>query len=281
MSATLQIDDDIKTFVDAGEMKIGNYEFCSSTLREKYEKAQGNGSRVRMAAAMGAAEEEAGDTEQPVKFRMNRTGNILYSSSSDQLNKETRDLFDSVTVLMAAMTKAMADSKKSLFDYGAWSSMIGKSGYFVEVQKFKKHLTIRTGSVTIDTQIITQLIPGLTTSSSLEIAKDILSSLGGEYSASSTQEDTKLGHILFICEELFGAPSVTVRLFFATKKSHDFITKSPCHSSAQKQIEQDQEANTFLFVSPETVSKFAGQFAEQPEEYLQLIERLKKNIETP
>ncbi len=88
----------------------------------------------------------------------------------------------------------------------------------------------------------------------------------------------QIGHLLFICEELFGAPSVTVRLFFASKKSHSTFTNSPCHKSVSTTFEQLQEANTYLFVSPESIAEYAKRFTEQPEEYLNLIERFKEMI---
>ncbi|HHR5702737.1 TPA: Zygote formation protein zyg1, partial [Klebsiella michiganensis] len=183
-----------------------------------------------------------------------------------------------VTVLFAAMTAALHETKKSLFDYEAWSNLIGGSGFFVEVQKTRNMMTIKNSGVTVNTQIIQQLLPGLSGGSAMEIAKGVLSAVNGEFQAVERDENAKLGHILFICEELFGAPSVTVRLFFASKKSHSAITQSPCHKSVTTTFEQLQESNTFLFVSPDTIAKYAKLFTEQPEEYTNLIGRLKELI---
>ena len=205
---------------------------------------------------------------------MNQTGNIFYSTTSDVLQVETKKLFDSVTVLFAAMTKALREKNKDLFDYASWSNIITKSGYFVEVQKFERTLTIESNSLAINTQIIQQLLPGLTSGNSLEIAKNVLNAINGEYKSSKMNDASKLGHILFICEELFGAPSITVRLFFITKKSHEKITSSPCHKTISQSFEQMQEANTFLFVSPDTIAEFAGKFGDTPEAYNNLIKKL-------
>lgn len=216
--------------------------------------------------------------EVPVHFIMNQTGNIYYACTSEQLMERSKDLFDSVTVLFAAMTRALSLQNKTLFDYAAWSNLIRSTGYFVEVQKFRSMLNIKSGALTVDTQIVQTLLPGLTSGNSMNIAKGVLSALSGEFSAEGVGEDTQLAHILFICEELFGAPSVTVRLFYASKKTHKTVTQSPCHKSVQVSYEQLQEANTFLFVDPDAIAKFAKKFIDEPEEYRQLIERLKEMV---
>lgn len=260
-------EDKIGTFVDAGSTSLRYHTFVSEELNKKKVKA----GRLFNARAMAS---DKGDEEQSVNFRLNRTGNVFYSITSTEMQKETKELFDSVTVLFSAMTKALKQNGKDIFNYDALGKMISKSGYFVEVQKFEKYIIINNTSVTIDTQIVQQLLPGLTSGSSLEIAKNVLGSINGQYKRIKQNEKTKLGHLLFICEELFGAASVTVRLFFATKDSHKDITSSPCYKRSSRTFEQLQEANTFLFVSPDTIAAFADKFKETPEAYDDLINRL-------
>lgn len=262
MSSAINIDSKIGTFVSGGTTTLSNYHFASEAFRS------------RKHPKMLFLQAVAGDEEKPVQFRLNQTGNIFYATTSPELQTETKKLFDSVTVLFSAMTKALNGKHKTLFDYEAWGSVIRNSGYFIEVQKYSKTLQIQSGSLTLDTQIIQQLLPGLTTGSSLEIAKGVLSALNGTFSASSTTETTKIGHILFICEELFGAPSVTVRLFFASKTSHSTITASPCHKSVTQSFDQLQEGDTFLFVSPDTIAEFSKKFGQEPQEYKNLVDTL-------
>lgn len=265
----------LTTFVDAGSTSLGNYSFVSQELNEK--RGTSLSSPKLKSAKIKFAQAESGeskDSEMGVQFRLNQTGNIFYSTTSPELQGETKRLFDSVTVLFAAMTKALSEKGKDLFDYAAWSALISKTGYFVEVQKFENILTIENNSLTIDTQIVQQLLPGLTSGSSMKIAQSVLSALNGAYKSEKTTESTKLGHLLFICEELFGAPSVTVRLFFASKSSHSKITSSPCHQTSSVTFDQLQEANTFLFVSPDTIAEFADLFGETPQAYKDLVAKL-------
>ena len=217
--------------------------------------------------------------ETPVNFIMNQTGNIYYATTSEVMQERTKELFDCVTVLFAAMTRALALSNKTLFDYDAWEKMISSTGFFVQVQKFSNTLTIKSGSLSVDTQIVQNLLPGLTAGRSMQIAKDVLNALSGEFTRSQEDDKAKIAHLLFICEELFGAPSVTVRLFYATKESHKKVTSSPCHKSVQTSFEQLQEASTFLFVDPAAWSKYGVILNQEPEEYTRLIERLKSYVQ--
>jgi hypothetical protein len=268
MSTTTQIDDRIGTFFDGGKSSLAHYKFVSASLNKE------KGSTRARLFDVKAASPAVADTEKEVEFKLNRTGNIFYATTSPTLQDETKKLFASVTVLFAAMTKALGDKNKTLFDYDSWCSLIRKSGYFVEVQKFQTILHIEKNSLEVNTQIIQQLIPGLMAGPSMDVAKSVLAALNGAYSLSKTTATTKLGHIMFICEELFGAPSVTVRLFFATKESHQKLTSSPCHKSISESIDQQQEADTFLFVSPDTIAEFAKKFGDVPAEYDNLVKKL-------
>lgn len=259
MNKLSDIEKSIYTFVDAGEITLNNHNQLLKSAGSSSMNLQANNS----------------DEEESIKYRLNQTGNIFYAITGNTLQQETKELFDSVRVLFAAMTKAMSDKGISLFDYDKLSRIITGSGFFVEVQKYQKTLKIKSGSLEVNTQVVQQLLPGLKTGSSLEIAKNVLSAIDGEFSASKENETFKFGHLLFICEELFGAPSVTVRLFFASKESHKTLTSSPCHKSVSTSFEQLQEANTFLFVSPDNIAKYASKFGQHPEEYENLIEQLK------
>ncbi|WP_333669644.1 hypothetical protein [Acinetobacter guillouiae] len=223
--------------------------------------------------------EEEDDKEKKIQYRLNSDGTIYYVIGTDKLSEKASKLFESVDVLFAAMSTAIGQEGKSLMDYEIWGRMIRASGYFVETQKMYRNLQIKSSSVSIDTQLIQQLIPGLKTGASLDIAKGVLSAFSGEFSTKDEKDETKLAHLLFICEDIVDSPKVLVRLFFASKKSHEIITASPCHKSTSVEINMIQEANSFRFVDPDSIAEFAKKFKELPQEYKNLIENLKKNIQ--
>jgi hypothetical protein len=265
----------IASFVDAGSDLLRRHHFAASALAK--EQSGFLMEHMLVGAAPGGKKhhgKHGGDEEERVHYRLNQTGNIFYATTTKEVKDATKELFDAVTVLFSAMTTALAQKGKNLFDFDAWTKVVAGSGYFVEVQKFRKTLQIESDSLSLDTQIVQQLIPGLTSSSSLDIAKSVLAALSGQYSREGTTSTTKLGHILFICEELLGAPSVTVRIFFASQDTMKKVTSSPCHKSVSTSFEMDQEASTFLFVSPESIAHHAKRFTKHPEEYTKLISTL-------
>jgi len=264
MSAELIKESVLNTMVDAGRMFLEQYKFISPELEEKHQGLM--------------ALDKADDTEKDALFWMNQTGNMFYVSTSPELTIRTKKLFASVAMLFAAMTSAMDQAGKSLFDYEAWLSLVDKSGFFVEVEKTSSMLLIKKSDVAVNIQIIQQLIPGLSTDSAMAIAKGVLSTIHGELQATERDEEAKVGHLLFICEELYGVPSITIRLFYASQKSHRAVIQAPCHTSATSTFEQLQNAHTFLFASPDTISEYANLFTDQPEEYRNLIEHLKELI---
>jgi hypothetical protein len=220
------------------------------------------------------------DLEAIAQFRLNRTGNIYYSGTDELLQKETKDLFDSVTVLFSAMTKAMtlnaAKDKQeiTLFDINKWGRLIRGSGFFVEVQKYRKTLEIRSNSISVNTQIINQMIPGITSGASMEIAKGVLASIDSTFKSATEEEKEQFGHLLFYCEEIMGTPSVTVRLINITQENMAKRTETNCSKSVSKSYSMDQAADTFLFVSPDVINRFAGDFGNYSEEYDMLVDTL-------
>ncbi len=258
------IDTELETWVDAGKAPLDNYLFVSPELEEKHQGLM--------------LMDSASDTEKYALLRINQTGNILFVLTSPELTIRTKKLFASVAALFAAMSSAMNQSGRSLFDYEAWRSLVGKSGFFVEVQKNRNLLTIKNSGVNVNTQIIQQLIPGLSSGSAMAIAHGVLSAVKGDIKEAEHDENAKRGHLLFICEELFGAPSVTVRLFYASKKSHRALSQPGYDKSVTATFEQLQEAHTFLFVSPDAIAEYDTIFTAQPARYKNLIERFKKMV---
>ena len=268
---------DIFTFVDAGTRPLRNHQFVSAVLNEKRDNLLSKPKLI-----MSMADKGVGDSEADIQFRLNATGNIFTATTGKdgQVSEEAKALFKSVTVLFSAMTKAMHEAGKDLFDYDAWTDLIGRSGYFVEMAKFQQTLEIKSGELSIDTQVVAQLLPGLTSGSSMEIAKSVLTAMNGKFGFSETDENTKFAHLLFINEEIMGSATVTIRLFFASKKSHVATTESPCHKTTKKTFSQSQEANTFLFVDPDTIAEYAKKYdpENEPESYGRLIDSLIKHL---
>ena len=82
-------------------------------------------------------------------FVFNETGNIMMSTTdltNDTIEQSVKDVFAEVSVFFGAMTKAMDQKDKSLFDYEALDAIISNSGCFVKVtSETVKYNTSSTG----------------------------------------------------------------------------------------------------------------------------------------
>ncbi|QBR04063.1 hypothetical protein [Paraburkholderia pallida] len=188
----------VKSPIDAGHEKLDAYEISSNELSAVIIK------RIKNATSAEVANDAPeGDDELVVKCRLNVTGNVWYgiTTKDESRQEDTKVLFNGVLVLCAAMKKAMTDENKSLVEFDEWRKMIRKSGFFIEVSKVQKRMSIKSIAVSVDTQILSQLLPGVDKSpSAMRIGKDILSALNGECRSKSNKEEAKMAHLLFVCE---------------------------------------------------------------------------------
>lgn len=224
---------------------------------------------------------EGVEDENMVLFRLNLTGNIFYATTSrlDSLNEETHDLFEAVMVMFAAMTKALAEEGRSLFDFHDWSRLLNRSGFFVQVDTVKKPLTILANDVTVGRQILTQLLPGIEKSQmATAIGKEVLGALSGEYLSGKGKGGLRLGHLLFMCEEIMGVSSVSIRLFSADLDQMAVMSAVPCHKTSPVAYSQVQRVDIFQFVSPGQVSQYAKDLREDNEGYHALVDDLRKSL---
>merc|ERR1712217_551927 len=247
----------VATFGDAFKVRLKSYDFASPKLA-RYKTAK--------------------DGELAMSCRLNQTGNIFYATDEgSKIGHDTQQLFKGTQVLLTAMTKALAQKNKTLFDYDAWEHMLAQSGNFTQVMKSEETISIKTGKATIDTQIIASLIPAFSDaagSSSLAIAKKVLGALGGEYRAESTTSEARKAHILFYCEEIMGAPSVIVRLYHMEKSAFERIASMPCGQAATSATTMTVLNTAFMFVSPRDIKENAAGLNEDDEAFTELVGKL-------
>ncbi|UZJ58039.1 hypothetical protein OKW98_15595 [Pseudomonas sp. KU26590] len=272
----------VSSFVEGGTADLRTYKFASAELNKNLQNYLATSSLVEAVAVAGNESGGTGDSEAGVQFRLNTTGNIFYSTTSPELEADTKALFNSASVLFAAMTKAMHQAGKTLFDYDSWAQLIGKTGYFVEMEDFQQNLHIEESSITIDTQIVQELLPGvMDNTSTMTIAKAVLGAFNTQLTSKSSDDSTKVGHLLFFCEELFGAPSVSVRIFYATKTTHTQVTSTSCSHTSSVTIDQTQQASTYLFIDPTTISAYCASLNSDQPAYDALVSKMAAMIGAP
>lgn len=213
-------------------------------------------------------------------WAFNQSGNIMVSSTVQEekdLREEVVTEFQKVAVLYDAISTAIARRKKTyktkdgeaslgLFDYGAISDIVASCGFFSLMHEEDRTFKSSSTSVSLDTQIITEMITALSGAGPvMNIAKQVISSMGGKsgkmnFSQESEKKSVRIGHLLFICEDVMGMPLINIQIISTSLDQLAWTNTTPCSTVARKQITMDYKMETFMFVDPQYMAKFSHEF---------------------
>lgn len=231
-------------------------------------------------------------------WTFNQTGNIMVSSTVQE-EKDLRDEvvteFQKVSVLYDAISTAIARSNKKfdtkdgkaslgLFDYKALTDIISKCGFFALMHEEDRVFESTQSSVSLDAQIITEIIGAVTGAGPImDIAKSVISSMGGKakkmtFSNDTKKKSTRIGHMLFICEDIMGMPLINVQVISTSLDQLAWINKTPCSKISHTTVKMDYKMETFMFIDPQYIAKFSHEFKAN-QEFDNLIGDMQKYIE--
>jgi len=203
-------------------------------------------------------------------FAINATGNLFVASTLNGgdagLTAEAEKAFGQVSVFFAAMTKAIAGSENpktgkrySFYDYEAIDKIVSTSGLFIKVGQNDIDFKSNSWGVQFSVELI-QAIFGNFTGGLEAIGKALLSmvtSIGSEgagqinIGGSGSKLDSKIGSIIFVCEYLLGAVSISpVIVYIDLEKSKSAFEAGPCFKTDVTNTELTLHKETFLFVPP-------------------------------
>lgn len=226
---------------------------------------------------------EKDDSEIKKYYTLNETGNIMISSTvkdSKDISEDVQNAFKKVIVFFTAWTAALSKKEKTLYDAEAITNIIEQSGFFVRVHKEERTFNYISASGTLNTAIIGSVLSGFSAmGGALKIAQTVVGSMGAQLavSASHGESTKKIGHLLFICENLMGMPIVNVVLLNTTAKESETVTKSNCHSSVNKNMSMTYRQDAFLFADPTYINQFSDEFKTNPD-FEKLIDQLASYI---
>ena len=203
-------------------------------------------------------------------YTFNQTGNIMMSSTvgSGEVEESVRKVFSEVSVFFAAMSRSISTTKNpatgenySLYNYQAIERVIDGSGLFVHVTE--TDVTHKTHSVGVDfSKELIQGLLGLATGvGSLAFASAMMAAIGKEglsINASSSDDESKVGNIVFVCEYLMGMPVVSAIVVYADCKKHkQALSLGPCFKEEKIETNWEMHKDTYLFVTPEFIRTYS------------------------
>ncbi|MEL6539096.1 MAG: hypothetical protein AAFQ98_27005 [Bacteroidota bacterium] len=204
-------------------------------------------------------------------FAVSATGNLFVAStlnggegSDPDLTDSAKTAFGQVSIFFAAMTKSIASTKNpktgkpySIYDYEALDSVIRKSGMFIQVGQNDYSFQTDSWGVTLSSELVSVLMAGFT-GDMVTIGRSLaplVSSFGSEgfkLANESSSESSQIGALVFVCEYLLGAVSITPILVYADlQKNHDAFKAGPCFNAEAGSLTYDLHKRQYLFVPPE------------------------------
>ncbi len=212
-------------------------------------------------------------------YTLNQTGNIMISSTAGdekEISEDVKSIFMKVASFFAVWTAALEKKDRTLYDAEAITSIIERTGLFVRIHQEERTFDYTSAQGTLNTAIIGSILSGFSAmGSALEIAQAVVGRIGDEISVavSRGENSRRIGHLLFICENLMGMPIVSVSLLNTTAKESETVSSSNCHSTVRKTLSMTYRQDSFLFVDPTYIDKFTEDFESNPD-YEALIDKL-------
>jgi hypothetical protein len=233
-------------------------------------------------------------------YVFNETGNIMIATTEPDTSKidpSVRNVFEEVAVFFAALTKAITSTPRpgakepyaqedyyTIYDYVALESIVNRSGLFVNVHREDIQYSTTSITATFNIEFI-EAVLGVVLTDGIGAAA-LMSSLNAmgkqaTFSYNSSGKAQEIGNLLFVCEYLFGMPIVNVLYFYLDETETTTVVKaSPCVTISDKSFKLKIHKDTFLFVLPEWIKKYAGNLASVADDpdYQQLVKQLESYI---
>ncbi|MGQ1786190.1 MULTISPECIES: hypothetical protein [unclassified Saccharicrinis] len=225
------------------------------------------------------------------QFVVNATGNLFVATTLNgvdtdhvTISNEAEEAFGQVSLFFAAMTKAMTEAGANLYDYDALDKLVSSSGLFVKVTQSNIRFISSQWGLTIGNQLI-QTLFGLS-GNLASIGKSLMDMIVGmgeesiKIESESSSKKTRVGTIVFVCEYLLGAVSITPIIISVDAKEAARIMKAgPCLSFENKRYEISIRKAVYLFVPPSFVKHAVSlNEAMSDPEFNNLVESIKSAI---
>jgi hypothetical protein len=241
--------------------------------------------RARVPGLLGA-EPDSGDSQAGISFRLDVTGHVMVAATKDQTGNESQavqDLFAQCGVLLGAVTAALAKKQKTLYDYDALRQILMGSGDFVTLGISDRTFHSSDANLTLDVAVIAEVMSSFVGVDALvaaptvmNIAKKVVGNVGAQLTASASDQSgsKKVGHLMFFCQNLMGAPMVSISCFYSSYKESMTNIKTPCASIKSNTVDFAYHQEDYMFISPAAIAKYGPQFTADRTAYDKLITTL-------
>lgn len=233
-------------------------------------------------------------------YSFNETGNVMVSTTregTEVLNEELRKMFLDMSIFFAAMTKAIVtngegnDKSNSIYNSDAITKILDQSEFFVKVRS--ENITVSSSEVGDKmTKELTERILGR------EFEEEKLNFTKGLFQSmiQSKEDDNDAGSIFFICEYILGLPmvsAVVIQLDACEGKGTSLLEGKTVEnefrhmgeilelteSSHTIMREWEFDKNTYMFISPRSISNTNFPEPGEDQSYEELVNVFKAHLD--
>ncbi|MBE0370623.1 MULTISPECIES: hypothetical protein [Pseudoalteromonas] len=201
-------------------------------------------------------------TTLPRYTYFNATGHILFSTHHDPrkpLPSTVQLQFFKAVSLFSAMMKTLSTTPNpatgkpySAFNYHALSTLINKTGYFVQTSNIEltiNHQDLRQNN---HPKLFETLLGINVSGQELAFAPAIIHSIEKEtlrMSKAEQKKDFKSAYLVFVCECIGGMPLISIQLFsFDSIKQSDVLKQKTCSTKTSKDLAWTLNKESYLYL---------------------------------
>ncbi len=224
----------------------------------------------------GSGLSSGGNIPATKQFVFNETGNIFVATTIDgnttpgqesgTVSANALQAFEEVSVFFAAMTKSIGSTinpatqkNYSLYDYSALNKVIENSGLFALITQEEIQYESSSWGASLSMEFVKALIGFAAPSSLISAFSSLIRSMGKEAISMGGQKsnsESKVGTVIFVCEYLLGAVSITTLLVYAdVNENSQAFQIGPCFQEHSENITWHLNKDTYLFIPPSFIKQ--------------------------
>eukprot|EP00122_Pirum_gemmata_P015161 Pgem_evm2s14165 len=192
------------------------------------------------------------------KMDVDPTSTVFFSMNEGEvMSEESKIAFEELSVILAAMTKALDSKGTTIYDSKAVEHLISSTGLFIHdgTKHRKFNSEVNTLSVPLNQQMVesilaTVLASGFSGPAASAIMKESFKAMGSEMKvgSSAVTDKSEIGLLLIFIQQMAGIPIVKVNHLTAETEQFQSENHSNCHEFKTSSVKIEYSQNQYSYI---------------------------------